>query len=117
MRFGGESNGVMDRRIRYHPLFDCDVREAAAWYDRRSQGLGDAFVQSVRVCVDQVIVDPDRFALASTGCRYLRLRRFPYVVLFEIVNEELILLGVLHTARSMNKWRDRQIDSGGTSAL
>ena len=49
----------MDRRIRYHPLFDCDVREAAAWYDRRSQGLGGAFVQSVRVCVDQVIVDPD----------------------------------------------------------
>jgi hypothetical protein len=59
----------MDRRIRYHPLFDCDVREAAAWYDRRAQGLGDAFVQSVRVCVEQVIADPDRFALASTGCR------------------------------------------------
>jgi len=102
----------MDRQIRYHPLFDCDVREAAAWYDRRSQGLGETYVQSVRVCVEQVIKDPDRFALASAGCRYLRLRRFPYVVLFEVANQELLLLGVLHTARSIDKWRDRQVDGG-----
>jgi hypothetical protein len=36
----------MDRPVRYHPLFDCDVREAAGWYDRRSAGLGDAFVEA-----------------------------------------------------------------------
>ena len=101
---------VMDRRIRYHPLFDCDVRESAAWCDRRSQGLGDDFDHPVRICVEQVIADPDRFAPASTGCRYLRLRRFPYVVLFEVANQELLLPGVLHTARSIDKWRDRQID-------
>ena len=101
----------MDRRVLYHPLFDCDVREAACWYDRRSAGLGDAFVELVRQCAVDVISDPERFAKSSTGCRYVRLPRFPYVLLFDVVDDELLMLGVLHTARSMEKWRERQEDT------
>jgi len=100
----------MARRLRYHPLFDCDVREAARWYDQRSDGLGDAFVEVVRQCTADVIADPERFAKSPAGCRYIRLPRFPYVLLFDLVNDELLMRGVLHTARSMEKWRERQQD-------
>ena len=100
----------MGSKIRYHPLFDCDVREAAGWYDRRTPGLGDAFVELVRKSVSEVIADPDRFAASSSGCRYVRIPRFPYVVLFDKNGDELVMLGVLHTARSMEKWRERQSD-------
>jgi len=100
----------MDRIVRYHSLFDCDVREAADWYDRRSPGLGDAFVDRVRRCVADVLADPERFALTPSGCRYIRVSRFPYVVLFDLAEKELLLLGVLHTARSEDKWRERQTD-------
>jgi len=98
----------MDRRLRYHPLFDADVREAAQWYDERSPGLGDAFVQRARQCVADVIADPSRFALSPGAVRYRRLERFPYVVLFDVTDSELLMLGVLHTARSMERWRERQ---------
>jgi hypothetical protein len=98
----------MDRKLRYHPLFDCDVREAALWYDHRSAGLGDAFADLVRQCVADVIADPQRFPMSASGCRYSRVSRFPYVVLFDLVDDELLMLGVLHTARSMEKWRERQ---------
>ncbi|HYW80760.1 MAG TPA: type II toxin-antitoxin system RelE/ParE family toxin [Thermoguttaceae bacterium] len=98
----------MARRIRYHPLFECDVREAAGWYDQRSAGLGNAFVDVVRQCTAAVIADPQRFAKSPAGCRYIRLPRFPYVLLFDLVEEELLMFGVLHTARSMEKWRERQ---------
>jgi toxin ParE1/3/4 len=97
----------MARSLRYHPLFDCDVREAAGWYDRRSPGLGNAFVDVVRRSVSEIIEDPERFAMSPAGCRYIRLRRFPYVLLFDVVNNELLVLAVLHTARSMEKWRER----------
>ena len=95
---------------RYHPLFDRDVREAADWYDRRSPGLGERFVDAVREAVDRVIEDPESFAPSSAGICYVTTERFPYVVLFDIVEESLIILGVLHTARSMDKWRARLDD-------
>ncbi len=98
----------MDRRLRYHPLFDCDVREAAAWYDRRARGLGEIFISKVESRIAEVIADPNRFARTSTGCRFVRIPRFPYIVLFEVVDDEIIFLGVMHTARSVEKWRERQ---------
>ncbi len=109
-RYGVASNVDMPRKLRYHPLFDSDVCEAARWYDRRSTGLGNAFVETVRRCAANVISDPERFARSPAGCRYVRLSRFAYVLLFDIVDEELLMLGVLHTARSMEKWRERQSD-------
>lgn len=100
----------MGRRVLYHPSFDCDVREAAIWYDQHSMGLGDAFVDEVRQRVQSVMDDPARFATTDSGCRYVRLKRFPYVVLFDVTDLDLRLLGVLHTARSIVKWRKRLHD-------
>ena len=100
----------MGRTLRYHPLFDCDVREAAGWYDRRSPGLGDTFVELVRQATADAIADPDRFPRSVSGCCYARVARFPYVVLFETTDQEIQLIGVLHTARSMEKWRERLSD-------
>jgi toxin ParE1/3/4 len=101
----------MARRIRYHPLFDCDVREAAAWHDRRVAGLGTAFIDLVDSRIAEVIVDPNRFAGTPAGCRYVRIPRFPYIVLFDVAGDEILFLGVMHTARSMEKWRERPSDT------
>ena len=96
----------MDRHVTYHPLFDRDVREAAGGYDRRSPGLGDAFVTVVRDSVASII------AASATGVRYVRTARFPYVVLFDVIDKTLFFLGVLHTARSIEKWRQQSRDIG-----
>ena len=95
----------MGRTVRYHPLFDGDVIEAAGWYDDRSPGLGNAFVANVRIATDSAISDPERFGFTQFGVRFVRVRRFPFVVLFDVTESEILLLGVLHTARSLEKWR------------
>jgi hypothetical protein len=53
----------MARTLRYHPLFDCDVREAAGWYDRRSPSLGEGFVEVVRQGIDNIVSDPYRLCV------------------------------------------------------
>jgi len=95
----------MRRRVFYHPLFDRDVIEAAEWYDDRTDGLGDAFVANVAQAVNEVVTSPERFGKVSSELRYSRVQRFPYLVLFDYCDVELLLLGVLHTARSIQKWR------------
>lgn len=98
----------MARRVRYYPLFTDDVVEAAAWYDYRSQGLGESFTANVSEAVSLLVADPERFALTAGGLRYARVRRFPYIVLFDLSHSELLILGVLHTARSIDKWREQR---------
>ena len=92
-------------RVTYHPLFETDVVHAAAWYDQNCAGLGNSFVENVRVGVDSVLADPERYAATEHGLRYQRIRRFPYILLFDVENDVLLFLGVLHTARSITKWK------------
>lgn len=101
----GSGFGDVAHNLRYHPLFDRDFIEAANWYDMRSAGLGDAFSMNVARAVENLASDPTRFSPTLSGLRYCRVDRFPYVVLFNVINDEVFLLGVLHTARSYEKWR------------
>ena len=64
--------------------------------------------EQVESRIAEVTSDPDRFARTPAGCRYVRIPRFPYVVLFDVINEEIVFLGVMHTARSEEKWKERK---------
>lgn len=51
----------MGKRVDFHPIFDCDIREAAPWYDRRSRALGDAFVRQTKAKVADIQRNPQQY--------------------------------------------------------
>jgi len=109
---GNEFGGRMRKPARYHDLFDCDVREAASWYCRRSSQAAEAFVDAVEARVREVINAPEQFSRAFDEVRFARVLRFPYIILFESDSDELRIYGVLHSASDPEKWRDRAADVG-----
>ncbi|MBL8825689.1 MAG: type II toxin-antitoxin system RelE/ParE family toxin [Planctomycetaceae bacterium] len=98
----------MARSLRYHPLFDSDVLNAAQWYDDRQPDLGSDFVARVGRAVDQLIADPERRTSIDYGVRYWPVSRFPYVVFYELTESEVLILGVMHTSRESEKWLTRR---------
>lgn len=94
----------MARALRYHPLFDSDVLNAATWYDGRQPELGSDFVVRVRRAVEQMMADPDSRTASDFGVRYWPVQRFPYVVLFDLTISEILVLGVMHTSQDSSKW-------------
>jgi toxin ParE1/3/4 len=94
----------MPRSIRYHPLFETDVIDAAAWYDARHPMIGSAFVDEVSRAVDQLTQHPERRSVVDFGVRYWPVNRFPFVVIYDLHGHELLVLGVMHTARESQKW-------------
>ncbi len=94
----------MARSLRYHPLFDSDVLNAAAWYDERQPQLGSDFVVRVERAVSKMMADPDRRTSADYGVRYWPVERFPYVVFYDLTDTELLVLGVMHTSQESRKW-------------
>lgn len=104
----------MAHKITYHRLFTRDVVEAADWYDERSPGRGKLFADAVDDCAGKIANDPHRFGRLPMGLRYARVLKYPYVILFEFENDVIFMWGVLHTARSMEKWfRDRSANGNG----
>ncbi|REJ86740.1 MAG: type II toxin-antitoxin system RelE/ParE family toxin [Planctomycetota bacterium] len=98
----------MARSVRYHPLFDSDVLNAAEWYDGRQQGLGSDFIARVRRAADELREHPERRTSIDYGVRYWPVKRFPYVVFYDLTESELLILGVMHTSQDSGKWLSRR---------
>ena len=98
----------MARSVRYHPDFDSDVLAAARWYDERQADLGSDFVSRVRKAASELVADPARRPSTDYGVRYWPVGRFPYVVFYDFTDNEIVVLGVMHTSQDAEKWRARR---------
>ncbi len=94
----------MVRSLRYHPLFHSDVLNAAEWYDGRHPNLGVDFLARIRRAVDQLMADPECRSSIDYGVRYWPVKRFPYVVFYDLTESEVLVLGVMHTSQESEKW-------------
>ena len=99
----------MAERLRFHPSVVSDLSEAIAWYDERSVGLGDRFRAAVDARFDDILETPELFprAFDDLDFRFVRVLRFPYLVLYRIQKDAVFVLGVFHSASDPAKWRRR----------
>ena len=91
------------------PLAKQDVREAALWYNKKSQGLDKRFTAEVREKVRLISQNPTAFNVRYDDVHTAVLNVFPYMVHYTIdeVNKTDIVSAVLHTSRDPELWENR----------
>ena len=88
-----------------------DVRSARRWYEERRAGLGAAFVQSLEVFIAQIERNPEIWPCVDGETRRGQLRRFPYVVYYELHEDDILVLAVWHGRRDPDSWQERADES------
>jgi toxin ParE1/3/4 len=84
-----------------------DVAEAFAWYEERSTGLGDYFLDRLDACFTQIRQRPMMFEVVVEGYRRALLKRFPFAVFFELSDDRILIDAVFHCSQDPEKWRKR----------
>jgi plasmid stabilization system protein ParE len=84
-----------------------DIVAARDWYDRQRPGLGDEFVAAADEFIGQIQLQPELYAAVLKGVRRGKLRRFPYVVYYRLLNDRVEILGVIHGSRDPRVWQGR----------
>ena len=93
------------------PEVNNEVIEISAWYDSRSEGLGDRFIEEFLSVLDGLSSNPllhcRRHPHKNIRWRYPR--SFPYRVIYEVLEQERIVVvaAVLHAARHDRAWQQR----------
>ena len=89
-----------------------DAVDIAAWYERRRAGLGDQFLAAVEAFGHRIEVSPrvcGRVSRAPRG-REVRegiLRRFPFILVYEVTANELLIVDISHARSKRRPWRRR----------
>ena len=97
----------MTRQFVVRPEADAELDEAAEWYSVRSRGLGAEFVRVVDAAFSAIERNPLQFPRVYNQLRRVVLRRFPYSILFEVSEEEIVVLSVFHSRRDPKRWKSR----------
>jgi len=98
---------VPGRQLRFNPLAEAELFEAARWYDDRSPGLGGAFVDAVREATARVVEAPKRWRLVRGTRRYL-VGRFPFAIVYRDLSDENVeIVAVAHLKRRQRYWARR----------
>lgn len=74
-----------------------DVFDARSWYESRRVGLGDELLDEIEEYVKILEQEPHIFQERSHNWRYCPLKRFPYLIVFEIDQQEVVVYAVFNT--------------------
>jgi len=79
------------------------AREAYNWYEKQRIGLGGLFLAELDNCYDRLEVHPDSYQKTENNFRQIIVRTFPYVIVFEILKDDVVIYAVFHTSRNPGK--------------
>lgn len=86
-------------RIEYHPAIEAELAEIRDCYNERSQDLGKEFVNEFESQVLRIAAMPTRWMVVRGDMRRSLMRRFPYLIVFRIVNDSVIRITVIKHER------------------
>ena len=91
---------------------EAELLAATHWYEDRQEGLGTDFYQQVLKTMRVVGNEPQRFSVYEGAKLRRKLRRalverFPYTVIFEIRESEILIVAIVHTSRRPGFWQSR----------
>ena len=76
---------------------------AAIYYEKQQKGLGVTFSDSIHVILDSIAKNPYAYQRKYKHYREAVLRVFPYTVIYEIKENEIIVNAIFHTKRNPKK--------------
>ena len=97
----------MSLSIRLRALARIEFDDAGDEYERKAPGLGPRFTRAVDKVLERIGEFPELYGVAFRDVRCATVRRFPYVVLYRITAEEIVVLGILPSKSDPAAWRDR----------
>lgn len=87
---------------------ETDITLAMNWYEVQRKGLGSEFILSFDAVKNIIQRSPDSYHYRYKNLRGVLLKRFPYLTLYEIDEDTIIVVAVFHTSRNPKHWKKRK---------
>ena len=95
------------------PAAKIELFEATRYYLEINSELASDFVNRAESAMGRISAHPLRFARLETvetdrDIRRVLLGRFPYLIVYEVLNGEPYVLAIAHAQRRPNYWLERR---------
>jgi|SRR6056297_712791 len=100
----------MHYKFRLSRQAEQDVLEGYLWYEKKRKGLGDEFLQEIDRAEKAIVSNPGTFPFRyKKKLRGFVIRRFPYLILYILDNDNIIVFSVFNTRQNPERLKGRVI--------
>ena len=89
------------------PEARLEFRDAIAYYENCRDGLGLGFLHEVYMSINRIAETPLLWSKFSFSSRRFLTKRFPYSILYQILEDRVLIVAVAHQSRKPGYWKDR----------
>ena len=94
-------------KINFLRIAQMELDDAIEYYNFEVSGLGDAFLAEVLKALDRIGRFPEAWHPCSKRTRRCQTRRFPYGIIYQIREKEILVVAVANLHRRPDYWEDR----------
>jgi hypothetical protein len=97
--------------LHFHPEAKAELDDGIAYFERRREALGLNFLDEVNATTLRIQQLPGAgSAIGDAGFRKRVVERFPYVVVYQEMDDYIWIAAVAHAKRRPGYWKNRVIE-------
>lgn len=93
--------------IRFLKIAQAELDEAVEYYNSESAGLGNEFLLEILDTFERIKQFPNVWHPFTKETRRCQIRRFPYGVVYQPLETEILIVAVSHLHRKPDYWHNR----------
>lgn len=94
-------------QIRLLEIAQIELDDSIEYYNSELDGLGYEFLAEALHAFDRIKNFPQAWHPFTDTTRRCQLRRFPYGIIYQITDTEILVIAVANLHRNPNYWMDR----------
>lgn len=80
-----------------------DLAEAIEYYQSKKKGLGLKFLKCFQKFIERINKNPLHYPLKNNQFREAYIQKFPYVIIYELKENEIVIFSVFNTHQNPTK--------------
>lgn len=96
------------RDVVLDPSAEAEARAAFLWYVQRNPRAADEFQAAFERALAEVAEAPMRWPEFQQGTRRRSLGKFPYSLIYDVTEDRIVILAVMHHRRKPGYWKPRK---------
>jgi toxin ParE1/3/4 len=96
------------KKVVFHPLAEQELIDAAAYYKEQELELSLEYLGEVENAVNFLIQYPEAGSKVRDSIRRTTLPKFPYSLIYRVLDDQIRILAVAHHRRRPEYWNDRK---------
>jgi plasmid stabilization system protein ParE len=94
-------------QIKFLAIAQIELDDSIEYYNRQVRGLGHQFLDEIIKALDLIAKHPEAWPQISERTRRCQINRFPYGLIYQKRNNEILIIAVSHLHRKPEYWQER----------